>query len=72
MRETVTISIPPLMRKQLSKAAEADGLSKSEFVRRALKAELFRRSLRAARAELLPKARAKGIYTDEDVFKTVS
>lgn len=68
----MTISIPPLMRKQLSKAAKVDGLSKSEFVRRALKAELFRRSLRAARAELLPKARAQGIYTDEDVFKAVS
>jgi Arc/MetJ-type ribon-helix-helix transcriptional regulator len=72
MRETVTISIPSLMRKQLSKAAKADGLTQSEFVRKALKTELFRRSLRAARAELLPKARAKGIYTDDDVFKAVS
>ncbi|PYL65840.1 MAG: hypothetical protein DMF25_02095 [Verrucomicrobia bacterium] len=72
MRETVTISIPSLMRKQLSKAAKADAMTQSEFVRKALKTELFRRSLRAARAELLPKARAKGIYTDDDVFKAVS
>ena len=72
MRETVTISIPSLMRKQLSKAAKADGITQSEFVRKALKTELFRRSLRVARAELLPKARAKGIYTDDDVFKAVS
>jgi hypothetical protein len=72
MRETVTISIPSLMRKQLSKAAKADGMTQSEFVRKALKTELFRRSLRAARTELLPKARAKGIYTDDDVFKAVS
>ncbi len=72
MRETVTISIPQMMRKQLSKAAKADGVTQSEFVRKALKTELFRRTFRAARLQLLPKARAKGIFTDEDVFKAVS
>jgi len=72
MRETVTISVPAAIRKQLTKAAKADGVTQSEFVRKALKIELFRRSLRAARAELLLKARAKGIYTDDDVFKAVS
>jgi predicted transcriptional regulator len=72
MRETVTISVPAAIRKQLTKAAKADGVTQSEFVRKALKTELFRRSLRAARAELLLKARAKGIYTDDDVFKAVS
>ena len=72
MRETVTISVPAAIRKQLTKAAKADGVTQSEFVRKALKTELFRRSLRAARAELLRKARAKGIYTDDDVFKIVS
>jgi Arc/MetJ-type ribon-helix-helix transcriptional regulator len=72
MRETLTISIPPMMRKQLSKAARADGVTQSEFVRKALKTELFRKSFRAARVQLLPKARAQGLYTDEDVFKTVS
>jgi hypothetical protein len=72
MRETGTISVPAAIRKQLTKAAKADGVTQSEFVRKALRTELFRRSLRAARAELLLKARAKGIYTDDDVFKTVS
>jgi Arc/MetJ-type ribon-helix-helix transcriptional regulator len=72
MRETVTISVPAAIRKQLTKAAKADGVTQSEFVRQALKTELFRRSLRAARTELLRKARAKGIYTDDDVFKIVS
>lgn len=72
MRETLTISIPAVMRKQLSKAAKAEGVTQSEFVRKALKTELFRKSFRAARVELLPKARAQNIYTDEDVFKIVS
>ena len=52
--------------------AKAEGVTSSEFVRRAIKADIFRRALRAARRELLPQARAKGIYTDEDVFKIIS
>ena len=72
MRETLTISIPKEMRRQLTKAAKADGTTQSEFVRRALKTELFRRTLRAARAELVPRAQTIGIYTDDDVFKAVS
>ena len=72
MRETLTISIPLLMRKQLARAAKADGVTQSEFVRKALKTELFRKSFRAARAELLPKARAQNIYTEKDVFEIVS
>ena len=72
MRETLTISMPQVMRKQLSKAAKADGVTQSEFVRKALKTELFRKSFRAARAELVPKARAQNLYTDEDIFETVS
>ena len=52
--------------------AKAEGVTTSEFVRRALKADIFRRAMRGARRELVPQARALGIYTDEDVFKVVS
>ncbi len=72
MRETLTISLPKEMRRQLNKAARAEGTTQSEFVRRALKAELFRRALRSARAELLPRARFSGIFSDDDVFQAVS
>ena len=72
MRETLTISLPKDLRRGLEKMAKAEGVTSSEFVRRALKADIFRRALRAARRELVPQARALGIYTDEDVFKVVS
>lgn len=72
MRETLTISIPPDLRRRLDRMAKAEGVTNSEFVRRALRADLFRRALQAARHELVPQARAHGIFTDEDVFKTVS
>jgi metal-responsive CopG/Arc/MetJ family transcriptional regulator len=69
MRKTLTISIPAAMRERLSKAAKAEGVTQSEFVRKALKTGLFRKSFRAARAELLPKTRSQNTYT---VFKMVS
>ena len=72
MRETLTISLPKDLRRGLEKMAKAEGVTSSEFVRRALKADIFRRAMRAARRELVPQARALGIYTDEDVFKLVS
>jgi len=72
MRETLTISLPKELRRGLEKMARAEGVTSSEYVRRAIKADIFRRALRAARRELVPQARARGIYTDEDVFKIVS
>jgi Arc/MetJ-type ribon-helix-helix transcriptional regulator len=72
MRETLTISLPKRLRGDLEKMAKAEGVTSSEYVRRAIKADLFRRALRAARRKLVPQARARGIYTDEDIFKIVS
>lgn len=72
MRETLTISLPKELRRGLEKMARAEGVNTSEYVRRAIKADIFRRALRTARRELVPQARAQGIYTDEDVFKIVS
>jgi Arc/MetJ-type ribon-helix-helix transcriptional regulator len=72
MRETLTISLPKRLRRDLEKMARAEGVTSSEYVRRAIKADIFRRAFRAARREHVPKARAMGIYTDEDVFKIVS
>jgi metal-responsive CopG/Arc/MetJ family transcriptional regulator len=72
MRATLTISLPKDLRRDLNKIAKAEGVTGSEYVRRALKADIFRRALRAARRELVPQARAQGIYTDQDVFKIVS
>ena len=72
MRETLTISLPKRLRRDLERMARAEGVTSSEYVRRAIKADLFRRALRAARRELVPQARDRGIYTDEDVFKIVS
>ena len=64
MRATLTISLSKDLRRNLDKMAKAEGVTGSEYVRRAIKADIFRRALRAARRELVPQARAQGIYTD--------
>ena len=43
-----------------------------EHVRRELEAEELLAAFEAARADLVPQARSRGIYTDADVFKIVS
>lgn len=59
-------------RRRLERRAKAQKLSVSPLVRRALEQDELLTSLASAHAELLPQARAQGIYTDEDVFAIVS
>ena len=68
----LTIRVPKGTRRKLEKRARAENLTVSQYVRRALEAEQLAGALKAARADLVPLARAKGVYTDEDVFKIVS
>jgi hypothetical protein len=70
--EVLTIRVPKGTRRKLEKRARAENLTVSQYVRRALEAEQLAGALKAARADLVPLARAKGVYTDEDVFKIVS
>jgi Arc/MetJ-type ribon-helix-helix transcriptional regulator len=72
MRTTLTISLPEPLRRSVAQAARGLGLSESEFVRRAVQQQLWDEAFEASRRVLLPKARAQGVYTDEDVFKIIS
>ena len=72
MRTTLTISMPPALRKSVARAAKGLGLTESEFVRRALQKQLWQEAFEASRRKLVPKARANGIYTDEDVLNLIS
>jgi len=72
MRTTLTISLPPALRRDVSRAARIQRVSESEFVRRAVQKQLWADAFEETRRRLVPKARAKRIYTDEDVFKIVS
>lgn len=72
MRETVSISLPEELKKELDRLAESEGSSRSDVVREAVRDYLFVRQFRALRSRLMPHAEARGIHTDEDVFREVS
>ena len=72
MRESISISLPEDLKTELDRATEAEGISRSDLVREALREYLFLRRFRRLRQELMPYAEAQGIYTDEDVFRVVS
>ena len=72
MRTTLTIRLPFEMRKEIARAAGRCELSESEFVRRAVQTQIWNDAFEESRRKLIPKARARGIYTDEDVFKRLS
>lgn len=72
MEEVLTIRVPKGTRRRLEQRARAEKLTLSQYVRRALDTEALLGALEAARADLVPVARSKGIYTDEDVFRVVS
>jgi len=72
MRETVTISLPQAIRRELDKVAKAEGVSRSDVLRQSLEDFLFVRRFRQVRQRMMAIAQAQGIFTDEDVFTRVS
>ena len=72
MRETVTISLPRSIRRELDKIAKEEGISRSDVLRQSLEDFLFVRRFRQLRQRMMAAAQAQGIFTDEDVFTRVS
>lgn len=72
MRESISISLPEALKAELDRFTQAEGISRSDLVREAVREYLFTRRFRALRQELMPYAEAQGIYTDEDVFRELS
>jgi metal-responsive CopG/Arc/MetJ family transcriptional regulator len=72
MGETVTISLPQAVRRELDKVAKEEGLSRSDVLRQSLEDFLFVRRFRRLRQRMMAAVQAEGIYTDEDVFTRVS
>lgn len=72
MRQTVTISLPEDLKNALDRVSDEEGVSRSDVVRESLRDYLFVRRFRGLREKLMAKARAQGVYTDDDVFNRVS
>ena len=72
MWETVTMSLPPGLRRKLDRIAAEEGVSRSDVLRASLEDYFFVRRFRSLRRRMMAAAQARGIFTDEDVFDRVS
>ena len=67
MRTAVTVSIPEDLNQELTRFVKKRRSNRSAVIKMALQDYLFKNQFLEVRDRLVPKARAKGIYTDEDV-----
>lgn len=72
MRESVSISLPVWLKEKLDQAVKKEKMNRSDIVREALGEYFTRKDLERIRRKMVPLAEARGVYTDEDVFRDVS
>ncbi|HVF60085.1 MAG TPA: hypothetical protein VNJ70_09785 [Thermoanaerobaculia bacterium] len=72
MRETLTVSLPGKTKQLIERAASESGLTTSEYVRLAIFRKLWQDAAAESRRNAVPRARRKGVFTDEDVFSLIS
>lgn len=66
---TITLRLPDELDRELERQSEAQGVSKSDLAREALRRYLVVSDFRSLRADMVARARALGVDTDEDVFR---
>lgn len=69
---TVTIRLDAKLQRDLDRLSRQLGRSRSDLVRDAVRRQIALLRFDQIRRTLLPLAEARGILTDEDVFKIVS
>ena len=72
MRETITVSMPSRLKRQLDRLAKSRDSTRSTVVLEALRDYLERLEFERLRRIGVAAARKRGIFTDEDVFRIVS
>lgn len=69
---TVTIRLDGRLQRELDRLCRQLGRSRSEVVRDALRRQIALLRFERSRRAILPLAEARGILTDEDVFRVAS
>ena len=72
MRQIIAISLPKEIKKEIDVLSTKEGISRSDLIRQSIKDYLFVHQFRALRSQMVSKAKARGIHTDQDVFDRVS
>jgi Arc/MetJ-type ribon-helix-helix transcriptional regulator len=68
---TITLRVPDELDLELERQSAAQGVSKSDLAREALRRHLLVTDFRALRAELMARAQALGVHTDDDAFRAL-
>lgn len=71
-RSTVTIRMDADLKRQLNDMCEQTGRTRSDLIREALKRQIAIIRFRQIRNKVQPLAKARGYFTDEDVFRDIS
>ena len=66
---TITLRVPDELDQELERLSLDQGVSKSDLAREALKRYLQVAEFRSLRSDLVPRAQAIGVNTDDDVFR---
>jgi hypothetical protein len=72
VRETLTVSLPGKSKRLIERAARERGLTTSAYVRLAVFRKLWQDAAEESRRIAVPRAWAKGIFTDDEVFRLIS
>lgn len=72
MRSVLSVSLPEKIAAELDVFARKTGRNKSDIVKESLGEYLWESRFRHIKKRLIPKAKAAGFVTDNDVFKAIS
>lgn len=72
MRTVLSVSLPENLAKALNEFALEAGRNKSDIVKEALGRHLWEANLRKAQDLFYPRAKAKGIVSEEDMLREIS
>ena len=72
MRTVLSVSLPEKMAKELNAFAKEMGRNKSDILKESLGRYLWEAKLHKAQKMFFPKSKAKGIITEDDMFKEIS
>ncbi len=72
MKTMLNVRLTPELGRQLEKASKEGKIPVSDIVRESLKRYVVVLRFQELQKKMIKKARKKGVFTDEDVFKIVS
>lgn len=72
MRTVLSVSLPEQISKELDNVSKRTGRNKSDIVKESLSLFLWEMKLKAVQKTLGPKAKRRGLVSEEDVFKAIS